>query len=396
MNFLILGDGAEELAWAHALVDHAEHRLAAAFPGFDALPEVPEPRDLDDALSIPDIEVVVVGGGLDFRAEALRRVAAAGLATICLHPPGHDSEPYYMVALSRDETGAVVVPDLPARLHPGVEAIRQALQRQELGAFRVLRHESPAGPEGVDLVRQAFPRVVDLVRALLGDVEQLTATGDPPGVHPSNELIVHLRCPRARRAEVRLWAGSFEPSRLIAHGTTGSITLEYDPTFHAPARLVRRHADGTETTYDIEPWDAHVALLDVLASAIGGNSVCPSLLDATRATELGEAAVRSLRRGRTIELNYEEISETGTFKSVMTSLGCMILISILFVLPVALMGPALGISWTLYIAYAIPPVLLIFVGLQALRWVIRKPSDVSAAPRADSGNRFRDDVASED
>src|SRR5580658_668098 len=140
MNVLILGDGAEEHAWASWLLKQSEHRLDAAFPGFAdaALAGVPAPRDLDDALARAGVEVVIVGGPIDSRGEALRRAAAEGLAIICLHPPGDDSEAYYQVVLSRDETGAVIVPDLSLRLHPGVDLMRRALISNELGAFRNL------------------------------------------------------------------------------------------------------------------------------------------------------------------------------------------------------------------------------------------------------------------
>src|SRR5271168_234054 len=122
MNFLILGDGTEELAWARAIARDPSQRLLAAFPGFDEFPHTARPADLDDALALAGVEAVVVGGGLESRGESLRRAAAAGLPAICLHPPGDDSEAYYQVALSRAETGAVVIPDLPTRLHPGVES----------------------------------------------------------------------------------------------------------------------------------------------------------------------------------------------------------------------------------------------------------------------------------
>jgi myo-inositol 2-dehydrogenase/D-chiro-inositol 1-dehydrogenase len=89
--------------------------------------------------------------------------------------------------------------------------------------------------------------------------------------------------------------------------------------------------------------------------------------------ELSEAVARSLRRGRTVDLYYEEISEIGTFKSVMTSVGCAVLLSILVVLPIALAGPPLGIGWTIYLAYLIPPVLIAFVFLQLLRFAVRNP-----------------------
>ena len=184
MNFLILGSGAEERSWAGRIAEDAEHRLWAAFPGFEEWADVPKARDLDDALATAGVEAVVVGGEAEFRAEALRRVAAVGLPAICLHPPGPDSEAYYQVALSRAETGAVLVPDLPLRLHPGVEALRRAMRGEDVGAFRALRHESPADGEGGDLTREVFARTVDVVRALLGEIQAVTATGDPPGEHP--------------------------------------------------------------------------------------------------------------------------------------------------------------------------------------------------------------------
>ena len=129
----------------------------AAYPGFEEFPDAIRPADLDDALALADVEAVVVGGGLELRGESLRRVAAAGLPAICLHPPGDDSEAYYQVALSRAETGAVVIPDLPTRLHPGLESLKRAIDDSELGGFRGLRVEWSAGPDAGDLARHVFP-----------------------------------------------------------------------------------------------------------------------------------------------------------------------------------------------------------------------------------------------
>ena len=93
--------------------------------------------------------------------------------------------------------------------------------------------------------------------------------------------------------------------------------------------------------------------------------------------EISEAVTRSLRRNRTVELHYEEISEDGTFKSVMTSLGCLLLVSILFVLPLALSGPALGLGATIYLAYLIPPILVGFILMQLFRFATRGPAALS-------------------
>ncbi len=380
MNVLILGNGHEELAWARWLLGRSEHRLDAAFPGFadPALAGIPVARDLEDALARAGIEVVIVGGPVDFRGEALRRAAAEGFAIINLHPPGLDSEAYYQVALSREETGAVIVPDLPLRLHPGVLAVRQALASGELGSFRALRWDAPAGQAGTDLARLEFPRVVDVVRALLGEVEALTATGDPPGEQPDLELVVQLRAAGSRRAELRIWSGPPEPTRLLLLASNGSLTLELDPGPDRAGRIIEHLPAQDPRITQLPPWDPHQAILAVLSASRGRRGVAdlpsPSLHDGTRATELGEAVVRSLRRGRTVELHYESISEEATFKSVMTSTGCLIILGSLLLLPLAMVGPPLGLTWTLFIPYIIPPVLGLFIIMQTLRLAVRRPS----------------------
>jgi hypothetical protein len=144
-----------------------------------------------------------------------------------------------------------------------------------------------------------------------------------------------------------------------------------DPHDGRASRLVRRAEGGGEVVTDVEPWDPQGAVLSVLADAVAGLDAHPDLADGTRATEVSEGVVRSLRRGRTVELHYEEISEAGTFKSVMTSLGCLVLLSILVVIPLALAGPAIGFGGSIYLAYVIPPVLVVFVLLQLFRFAVR-------------------------
>ena len=66
----------------------------------------------------------------------------------------------------------------------------------------------------------------------------------------------------------------------------------------------------------------------------------------------------------------------------------MILIATLLILPLALAGPALGLNWTIYLAYLIPPVLVVFAAVQFLRLGIRKNDDVrrqETAQREESG-----------
>jgi myo-inositol 2-dehydrogenase/D-chiro-inositol 1-dehydrogenase len=185
-------------------------------------------------------------------------------------------------------------------------------------------------------------------------------------------------------------------------GSSGSLALEFDPNLREPARLVRRTAaDAAGQVIPLEPWDPYAAIVHVVeksmerrgersvseaamasaatvASAPDSSAPVLGLGDGTRAMELSEAVARSLRRGRTIDLHYESISEESSFKSIMTSTGCMILLAIMLMLPLALAGPPLGFPWTIYIAYVIPPVLVLFAVLQVLRLGIRKEPATSA------------------
>ena len=46
----------------------------------------------------------------------------------------------------------------------------------------------------------------------------------------------------------------------------------------------------------------------------------------------------------------------------------------LLLLPLAMVGPPLGLTWTLFIPYVIPPVLVLFVIMQTLRVAVRRPN----------------------
>ncbi|WZO98923.1 hypothetical protein EP7_000514 [Isosphaeraceae bacterium EP7] len=379
MNVLILGDGPEERAWALAVAGlDPQHRVWAAYPGFAEFPELAGHADLDEALATAGIDAVVVGGPPALRSEGLRRSAAAGLPTVCLHPPGDgiDVDAYYQVALSRLETGAIVLPYLPARLHPAFHVIEAAVKANPGASIRL---ELVVNPDAGSLVEAVFPSAVDLLRALLGEVEALSANGDPLGVRPTSRLLVPLRGPGGRAAELRIETGHARSARLAVGLPQGSLVWEFDPGFRQPSRLFRRDHDGGETVETYDDWDPHAAMLDALTSAVAGAEPSPGLIDGTRTLELASAVVRSLKRGRTIDLHYEEISEEGSFKSVMTSMGCLVLMGSLFSLPIALAGPAIGMPWLIYLAYLIPPALVVFLLMQCLKLVLRKP-----APEPDS------------
>src|SRR5262249_10972434 len=163
-------------------------------------------------------------GEPELRAEGLRRVAAVGLPCICLHPPGANADPYYQIALSQQETGALVVPDLPGRLPPAIAAFTKAVgARVGLGEFPAFGLYFSAGAGETDLAGKTFSRAVDVVRLLIGEIEAVTATGDPPGDRPTQCLVVQLRAQDGRRGEIRVEASTPEAARLVLSAAGGTL-----------------------------------------------------------------------------------------------------------------------------------------------------------------------------
>lgn len=408
MNFLILGSGGDERDWAELLESDRDHRLVAAHPGLVGFEHLPGARDIEEAFAVEGVDAAIVGGDTELRTEGLRRLAAVGVSAIILHPPAEIPDPYYQVALSRQETGAVIVPDLAGRLHPGVRALQNALAHARSGETpKPVSILLEASYEHGDLLTLRFSRLVDLIRLLTGkEVETVLASADPATGGPIENLIVQLRGGADLRGEIRLGRGVDRPVHLsIMNSQNDVLMLEFDPEQVAAGRLISRDRNGVEAIVETYPaWDPKEALLTAFeavtsrnasAAALRRESIearsdsssearvatgfAPSLLDGTRASELTDAVARSVEKNRMIELHYDEVSELGSFKAVMTSTGCGLLLLAMLALPIALAGPALGFNGTLVIAYAIPPVLIIFLLFQLLRFLARSPRDDSNA-----------------
>ena len=221
-----------------------------------------------------------------------------------------------------------------------------------------------------------------MIRALLGEIEALSATGDPPGDHPDLELIVQLRAAENRRAELRIRVGPRvnEPTDFKWRNWIVDSRIRRDArAARGPDAPVVFRARNQADARPVGPTRGDfLGVARGLRGARRADLSGPSLHDATRAMELTEATARSLRKGRTVDLYYEPISEEASFKSVMTSTGCMLIIGALLIIPLALAGPPLGFNWTIYIAYLIPPLLVLFIILQTLRFAVRKPEQLRA------------------
>ncbi len=380
MKLVVLGDDPRTRELVDNLIERGSHEIVSSCP---QLPGFPGTSDLEAVLSEKDVEAAIVGGSPELRGEWLRRAAGQGWTCLCLHPPGFDTDPYYQVALSNHEFRAVIVPDLPWRFHPAVTEVRRMTGPDgEAGPIESVEFELTVPSSGKSLVLEPFSKWVDVVRVLIGEIENIAAMGMPSGTEPSDRLTVQMRASRERRAEMRIrtdahdWVVRMAVTsrdkviewRSELSGTTGGklriLSRKTDPTALAPVE---------ERTIDLPDWNPSSIMIERWEQAsLRQAPALPGLIDGMRCMEVAEGAIRSLKRGRALDLYYEEVSEENNFKTIMTSLGCMMVIGIILGLPLILAGPALGLPFTLYLGYLIPIGLAAFAALQLLKFTIRR------------------------
>jgi hypothetical protein len=128
--------------------------------------------------------------------------------------------------------------------------------------------------------------------------------------------------------------------------------------------------DKTESR-SCEDWDPAAAMLAELVRALDGQPTYLAWVDAARDIELSETIARSLEKGRTIELYYEDYTEQGTFKGLMASIGCGLLILGCLVPAVVGIADQVGLPYVNRWPYVLAGGLGVFLLLQLLMLVFR-------------------------
>jgi hypothetical protein len=220
-----------------------------------------------------------------------------------------------------------------------------------------------------------FARDVDLLRAIAGEVNQLGAMGSP-GVTAEgdplayNNLAVQMAGEQGRI--VRWTIGhrhELTGGRLTISGGRASATLIM-PHEETHWRLAIT-TGGESTNFQIDDWNPCEASLDELRAALDAEQ-SSRWLDAARAVELAETIDRSLAKGRIIDLHEQEYSDASTFKGMMTSVGCALLMGSLVIIVAAVLienllrhaGAARAAQLVGIVPYVVAGIFGIFLALQ--------------------------------
>lgn len=395
LRFGLLGCDASIAAVASAATRRGDTLVAShevGEPWTEAL-SIPHGESWEPLLDPRTADVVLVGsdGWNQRRADAVRTLVQAGRPLVLSQPLELSMLWAYELDMIRRDTGAVLVPCLPGRLHPLVARLRATIEAAaadlgDVGPVESIHLERRLADRSKASVLAWFCRDVDIVRAMVGDPERLStlAAVGTDSAWPS--LAIGLTSASGLPARWQVAPGHAPELSIRLQSARGGVVV-VDP---GEAAEPWRWNDEPSA-----PFDRGVAVLGALDVALGrtptplDDAVTPAgWHDAARAIELAETVPRSLARGRAIDLHREEYTDLGTFRGTMASLGCGLIMVALVVVIVATLaaGVAREFGWSgiggLVDAWPliVLAVLGLFLALQTIPLLIRGQDEAGRPP----------------
>lgn len=322
MRFALLGDDATAipliqavLAAGHSFVRTALAKRTIALPS--ELAAVPQ-SSWEELLIDESVDAVLVAGENDDLQTAAKQLAAAGKQLLIVPRLALGASCAYELSLIRDDSHVKLMPVFEHRFVPELVALSEQLAKNEHGAIRRLQIDrelsstSAASGLAETEIDAASLADIDLLQWLGGRYDQVTAQRSGQSEQGCSRATLTLAGTGLPDATWTVRRGSANVWRLTVESDRGPIIIECPTSSHSSAELI---ATFVAT-------DAPNA---------------PDWSDAVRVYDVLDAAKRSLRRRRTIDLHFETLSERQQFKTQMTAIGCGLLMLTL-VLMLALLG----------------------------------------------------------
>lgn len=322
MNFALLGHAPELVPLLRVIADSQQHALTAVALGDAAAIQALAPNaaivdDWQALLLASDLSAVIVAGHAPEIVDGARGLARGGVPLIILPDVRQTAAFAYDLWPVEDEGRAVLCPLFAHDLTGDAITIAKQQRATDLGFVRFVQLERtlPNGPDNLlDLadVENALLHDADLLRRLFGNYSRITCV--PVGLADRRVAVMTVTLAGDGLPEVT-W-------RCTAATGASAATLS---------------VSGNRGSFTSKPGDAGAGVkaaadagLTLMEQRLAGSAQRPRWTDVVRAFDIADAARRSIRRRRTIEIGSEEISEVRQFKSLMTAAGCGVLMWTLF------------------------------------------------------------------
>ena len=342
MRFALLGAEPDVMPLLEAIRGSSQHALVAIYETSDA-PELalkktfgvfPSDDGWESLLlgSVSDAVIVCRCKDEDRRADQLRKLTQEAIPLIIVHPVGAAILAFELQMIQQD-SGGVIVPYQPDLDHPVFRKLHDNKTEPTSDAVPIkqVSVERRMADTAAVTAGQQFARDVLIIRQFVGRIDQLSALGASLDGTDNANLSVQMS---AENGSIARWAmlpaSEGTATQWTVHREKGTTTAVMPDSGEWTVTGQDSMADqDTATAGQV----AHITL-DRLAGRQAGRTMSgPYWDDACRAVELLENVDISRRRRKTIQLNYEDISEENTFKSLMTAGGCLILLLLVMLLP---------------------------------------------------------------
>ena len=276
---------------------------------------------VETALADPAVRAVMIASSTETHAGLIERSARAGKAIFCEKPIDLDLARVHACLRVVDETGALLMVGFNRRFDHNFKLLRQAIADGRVGLLELVaitsRDPGPPEPEYIKvsggLFRDMMIHDFDMARFLLGEEPvEVSATGSclvDPAIGDLGDIdtaLVMLRTGAGKLCQIQCSrrASYGYDQRVEVHGSRAAAradnvrlsTLEIadHSGFHGslpPHFFIERYAA------------AYMAELDHFAACVEtGRAPSPDGEDGRRALALADAALESLKTGRTVQL----------------------------------------------------------------------------------------------
>ncbi|MBV2143169.1 inositol 2-dehydrogenase [Falsochrobactrum sp. TDYN1] len=280
-----------------------------------------EVRTIEDIEKANDVDAVLICTPTNTHADLIERFARAGKAVFCEKPIDLDIARVRVCLKVIEDTGASVMLGFNRRFDPHFAAVRKAIDDGRIGNVEMVTITSrdPGAPPADyikvsgGIFRDMTIHDFDMARFLLGEeIESVSASAsvlvDPKigelGDFDSASVI--LTTPSGRQCVIsnsRRASYGYD-QRIEVHGSLGAVSAENQ----RPVSIEVASKDG----YNRPPLHdffmtrytaAYAAEIGSFIDALdGGKAPSPSARDGLQALALAEAALRSVKEGRTVKV----------------------------------------------------------------------------------------------
>jgi myo-inositol 2-dehydrogenase / D-chiro-inositol 1-dehydrogenase len=278
-------------------------------------------RSLDEVLSDPGVQAVLIATPTDTHVPLITAAVKARKVVLCEKPVDLDPERARACWSEIARHDPRVMIGFNRRFDPSFRRLRERLRSGEIGALELAlitsRDPAPPPPSYIKssggLMRDMTIHDFDMARYLAGDIAQLHAFAAnlvDPEISKLGDFDTCVLSLRARSGALlqinnsRRCAYGYD-QRIEAFGTDGMLQAgnQY-PTSVESWSAARTGARDAVLNFFIERYrEAYEAELDAFISSVEeGRAVSPDFSDGLKALELAAAAERSFRTGQVVDL----------------------------------------------------------------------------------------------